>query len=604
MDREDIYVKENRRQTGWLAVWASGLVALLFVGMFLSFTRLQTVKAEVLENNISIVSARTIDENDPGGILEFVVTLSTPSGSGPVTVNYSTRDGTAKSGFDYSESSGILVFRPDLVPPTLNRTIFIEIINDVLYEGAIEEYFTVELSNASIGSTIDNDTSTGFIDDDDAEPYMTLSGVQVQEGSGGTKEAVFTATLSTVSGITATVDYRLTPVTAENDGDYVDASGRVTFPPGVSEMPITVTIVSDYLDEDEETFQVNLANSTYAILTASQATGEIIDDDTAGIRVRPGATLITSEDGDSDTFTVTLTSQPMYTVTVGTLITPAVEEIVITPTVLTFGPLNWDEPRTITVTGQNDDLDDGDVEYMIELYINQSEDSKYESLGREYSIQVPALNVDNDNPLLLPIVIFNYKAPYQYRETFSSFDSAFDWENYASPGFDTSVFGGEYHLRHSDANLNVKSVAPIENLEISYSVETEARLVAGADQATIYGLLFDWLDFNRFYRFIIKPQTQEYWVQKFYGGWQTVENGYGWSSLINTGTASNHLRVERIDDQIRIFINGVEVGTDLLSDTTYSNGRAGLIIVADAELPFATVAEAAFNDFVITQIYE
>jgi hypothetical protein len=89
----------------------------------------------------------------------FTVLLSEPS-AGPVTVSYSTRNGTAQAGTDYVATSGTLTFAPGEV----TKQITVEVIGDTTQE-EIEEFF-VDLSSAT-GATIGDSEGLGRIFNDD-----------------------------------------------------------------------------------------------------------------------------------------------------------------------------------------------------------------------------------------------------------------------------------------------------------------------------------------------------------------------------------------------------------------------------------------------------
>jgi len=90
----------------------------------------------------------------------FTVTLPNPS-SQNVTVDFSTADGTASAGSDYTASSGTLTFNPDETAKTI--TVLVTTDTDI----EPDETFTVNLSNPT-NATIANTTGTGTIQNDDA----------------------------------------------------------------------------------------------------------------------------------------------------------------------------------------------------------------------------------------------------------------------------------------------------------------------------------------------------------------------------------------------------------------------------------------------------
>ncbi|NIM58861.1 MAG: hypothetical protein GTO16_07965, partial [Candidatus Aminicenantes bacterium] len=105
-----------------------------------------------------------VNEND--GAATFTMSLSNPS-SFPVTVNYSTADGTAIAGEDYTANSGTLTFNPG---ETAN-TVSIPIIDDLIYEG--DEAFYLNLSNPANATIIDGQ-GIGTILNDDLPPELMV----------------------------------------------------------------------------------------------------------------------------------------------------------------------------------------------------------------------------------------------------------------------------------------------------------------------------------------------------------------------------------------------------------------------------------------------
>lgn len=112
----------------------------------------------------------------------------------------------------------------------------------------------------------------------------------------------------------------------------------------------------------------------------------------AGITLSPTSGLTTSEDGASATFTVALDSQPTADVTINVSSGDTTEGAVNT-SAMTFTPSNWNIAQTVTVTGVNDDVDDGDVAYMIVTAPASSADPGYSGLD---AADVSAVNTDND----------------------------------------------------------------------------------------------------------------------------------------------------------------------------------------------------------------
>ena len=103
----------------------------------------------------------------PGAILAFAVTLSSAQ-QAAVTVDWVTKDGTARAGADYEASSGMLRFDPG---ETVKK-IPVAVIDDSHDEGS--ETLTLALGNAS-GARIADATAIGTIVNGDAMPVAWLT---------------------------------------------------------------------------------------------------------------------------------------------------------------------------------------------------------------------------------------------------------------------------------------------------------------------------------------------------------------------------------------------------------------------------------------------
>ncbi len=131
-------------------------------GRKLSETVTETVQGPVA---VSVADAQAREGADAA--LEFAVTLSRAA-SGTVTVDYVTRNGTARAGEDYTATSGTLAFA---VGDT-EKTIEVPILDDALDEG--KETFTLRLRNAR-GAAIGDGKATGTIVNSDPLQKMWLS---------------------------------------------------------------------------------------------------------------------------------------------------------------------------------------------------------------------------------------------------------------------------------------------------------------------------------------------------------------------------------------------------------------------------------------------
>ena len=110
----------------------------------------------------------------------------------------------------------------------------------------------------------------------------------------------------------------------------------------------------------------------------------------------------TTEAGGTATFTVKLSSQPTANVTIGVSSSDTTEGTV-SPSLLTFTSANWNANQTVTVTGVNDSLDDGNQSYTVVLAAASSSDSGYSGLNPN---DVSVTNTD-----LAPTVLYETTTP-------------------------------------------------------------------------------------------------------------------------------------------------------------------------------------------------
>jgi hypothetical protein len=128
-----------------------------------------------------------------------------------------------------------------------------------------------------------------------------------------------------------------------------------------------------------------------------------IDDETAGFIVG-SISGDTSEAGVTAAFTVRLTSQPTSNVTIPVSSSDTTEGTVL-PESLTFTDTDWNAEQTVTVTGVDDDMADGNQSFTIVLGAASSLDTGYDGLDPS---DVAVTNVDDDsgnNPPAKPVLL-------------------------------------------------------------------------------------------------------------------------------------------------------------------------------------------------------
>ena len=142
--------------------------------------------------------------------ISFTVSLSAIADE-PTIVTYSTVNGSAVAGTDFTGATGLTVTIP---AGATTAIITIPVLNDAIFE--TPEAFTVHLSAASLDTSneplaITDADGTGNIIDDQAAPTVSINDVSVNEGAG---TITFTVTKSGATAVGATVGYAVTPDTA------------------------------------------------------------------------------------------------------------------------------------------------------------------------------------------------------------------------------------------------------------------------------------------------------------------------------------------------------------------------------------------------------
>ena len=200
--------------------------------------------------------------------MDFTVRLE-PHGLGIVTVEYATRDGSARAGEDYTETSGTLRFNS----LEMERTVTVPIMDDAHQDDG--ETFTLRLSNPDGAALRSGEReATGTIRNSDP------AAVSVSDASATEGDALeFTVSLSAASGRQVTVQYATSDGTAESGTDFTPASGTLTFEPDETSKTVSVSTTGDSEEEEDETFALTLSNPDGATLGDATATGTIVDDD-------------------------------------------------------------------------------------------------------------------------------------------------------------------------------------------------------------------------------------------------------------------------------------------------------------------------------------
>jgi hypothetical protein len=196
-------------------------------------------------------TSSTFTASEANGMASVDVTFSGPKAS--FSVNYTTHDGTAIGGTDYTGGSGTLNFTGS----QRTQTIQIPLLEDPSGDGA--ETFTVELTSAS-GATIGTPSTTTVTVVEDSIQF-TAATATVSEADGSvtlnvTRTGDDSLTIHVPFATGNPTDPNLTPATPGSD--YQAQSGTLIFAPGETTKAIKITVNDDAVYTGDRSFNVTL----------------------------------------------------------------------------------------------------------------------------------------------------------------------------------------------------------------------------------------------------------------------------------------------------------------------------------------------------------
>jgi hypothetical protein len=198
-------------------------------------------------------------------------------------------------------------------------------------------------------------------------PSLTVKDVTVTEGDSGTKNAVFTVTLSATSADPVSVDYATVDGSAKAPGDYAAASGTLTFAPGELSKRVTIAVAGDTLDEPHETYSVELSNPAGATIADGRGAGTILDNDPE-VSISVDDVARAEANGPAN-FTVSLSKQSGKVVTVAYATADdsalAGDDYGARSGTLVF--LAGDTSKSVTVPLVDDEVAEGDESFAVTL---------------------------------------------------------------------------------------------------------------------------------------------------------------------------------------------------------------------------------------------
>jgi hypothetical protein len=326
----------------------------------------RSVAVNISDNDSAAVTfsdSSAVNSEDSGEIVRTLTLTYGAVGSGsfglaaPLTVSITPTNQTAVMGVDYTlPAVPQLVTFPADAGQLAQQDYRYTLLDDAVDEGDETFVLTVGSPSSAVPAMLTNitasDSLTVTIENDDfAGLRLIESGGSSTVTEGGSGDS-YTVSLRTLP--TGTVTVTLTP-----DSQLTVSPTVLTFTVGDWDTPQTVTIdaVDDLFAEGAHTGLITHTptGGGYDGLT-EELTVTINDNDTRVVRVIP-ATLNVTEDGLTDSYAVSLGSQPTADVTI--TVSDSDPQVSAAPLVLTFTPTNWNIEQMVTVAAVDDGFAEG-----------------------------------------------------------------------------------------------------------------------------------------------------------------------------------------------------------------------------------------------------
>ncbi|WP_417744293.1 GEVED domain-containing protein [Rosistilla oblonga] len=326
--------------------------------------------------------------NETDGTLDFVAQLShaLPDGS-TAELQALTLRGTAAPDVDYRSLWSVPVSLT--ASGDLSTTVSVELIDDALIEN--DEQFELLLTTTP-DVILTRDRATGTIVSDDVAGLLLSKTSLVASESGRADSLSVALTAQPLEDVV--IDLGL-----DRDDEIQLDRQQLVFTPDNWNLPQTVVVTAknDQRIDGSQITQLTLAIGTssdpqFVSLSPQSVAITTTDNDVAGITVEPLRMLQTTEAGKTATFTIRLDALPASDVTIALSSSNLHEATIDTPT-LRFTPENGTTPQTVTITGVDDSLIDGNVELTIVIAAAASDDPNFDGLN---AADVELINLDDE----------------------------------------------------------------------------------------------------------------------------------------------------------------------------------------------------------------
>ncbi|MFC2038112.1 hypothetical protein ACFLYD_09215 [Chloroflexota bacterium] len=206
-----------------------------------------------------------------------------------------------------------------------------------------------------------------------------------------------------------------------------------------------------------------------------------------------------------------------------------------------------------------------------------AEDSQGAAAMPTEEVDAPDVTAEQKRFVFMPLVLRDMCTFPTFSDDFG--DPSSGWSSGDDERRTFGYLGGEYQIKLKSADDSWK-VTPDLLLPADYRVEVEVHR-AFSDPGThgiVFGVRWDQNTYEA-YQFVILAETQEYLLEKrmMDGSWPLLID-WTYNPAIRSGSATNHLRVDRVGTKIHMYINGSQVATYYDDSFTGPGRDAGLSV--------------------------
>lgn len=341
-------------------------------------------------SSIIINSAALLPMDEGGGTTTFTVSLGVEP-THPVILTVSSSD----SG-EATVDPAALIFQTD--DWNIPQTVTLTGADDSAVDGDQASTITVKVlfSNDSRYATLMAETVDVTTIDDEVAGF-TLSQTTAVVGEDGTTD---TLTVSLTDQPTSNVGFT---VSSNNTEDVTASRTTLTFTPENWDEAQSITLagVDDAIVDGDQsstvTISVDDANSDDAFdgLADQTVTVTTTDDDTAGFSLSTTSTTVSEDGTTTETVTLTLDAEPTSSVTLN-IATGNPAEVGISENTVTLDNTNWDTGVTVTLTGVDEMIADGDQSSTVTVSVDAANsDDAFDNLANQ---TITVTTTDDETP--------------------------------------------------------------------------------------------------------------------------------------------------------------------------------------------------------------